>query len=248
MTATRTGVGMLRSLARAHTQARTSANTGRFSWTRVRLDDGLRRDRNAAAGTGPQAGSALGCGCAHIRACTRAQRARTGPARRRRGAGARERAARPLGGPFDRARGARGHARAHDRGLRGHRRHLLPDRRRRRGRAGARARRARGAGRPGGRPRPLPPAQRAGRRLPQLRPGRPRARLLRGSTRVRRPPAGRDAALGAQHEHRVRLPRDPRPARPRRPPPRPRPGDRGGRADRTRLGTADARARAERAR
>ena len=68
-------------------------------------------------------------------------------------------------------------------------------RRRRRGRARARTRRARGAGRPRGRPRALPAAQRAGRRLPQLRPGRPGARVLRRGARVRRAPAGRDAAL-----------------------------------------------------
>ncbi len=54
-------------------------------------------------------------------------------------------------------------------------------------------------------------------------------------------PAGRNAALGAQHEHRVRLPGDPRPARPRDPASRPRARDRGRRADCARLGAAGAR-------
>ena len=115
-------------------------------------------------------------------------------------------------------------------------------------RARARALGPRGARRPRGRPHALPPAQRAGRRLQQLRAGRPRPRLLRGGARGGRAPPGRDAALGAQHEHRLRLPRDPRPARSRDPAPRPRARDRGRRADRARLGAAGARAGAERTR
>ena len=213
--------------------------------TRVRLDDGLRRDRDTASGIGPQVGGAVGGWRADVRACPRTQRARPRSARGRRRAGARERAARALGGALDRDRGARGDARAHGRRVRGHGRDLLPDGRRRRLCARARALGPRGARRARGRPHALPPAQRAGRRLQQLRPGRPRAGVLRRGARGGRPPPGRDAAVGAEHEHRLRLPRDPRPARSRDPAPRPRARDRGRRADRARVGAAGARACAE---